>query len=85
MKIKKMKKTVALVMSVLLLFGLTACGNEKQGTDSSEQPLERNLKIYLLPVKRKIPVGRMKRLLMQKIQKVKKIQKAQRTQEGKHW
>ena len=38
MKIKKMKKTVALVMSVLLLFGLTACGNEKQGTDSSEQP-----------------------------------------------
>ncbi len=37
MKIKKMKKTVALVMSALLLFGLTACGNEKQGADSNEQ------------------------------------------------
>lgn len=37
MKIKKLKKTVALVMSALLLFGLTACGNEKQGADSNEQ------------------------------------------------
>ena len=35
MKIKKMKKTVALVMSVLLLFGLAACGNEKQGAGGS--------------------------------------------------
>ena len=30
-----MKKTVALVMSVLLLFGLAACGNEKQGAGGS--------------------------------------------------
>lgn len=37
MKIKNIKKTVALVMSVLLLFGLTACGNEKQGAGSSGQ------------------------------------------------
>lgn len=35
MKIKKMKKTVDLVMSVLLLFGLAACGNEKQGAGGS--------------------------------------------------
>lgn len=35
MKTTKMKKMVALVMSVLLLFGLTACGNQQQGTDSS--------------------------------------------------
>lgn len=37
MKIKNIKKTVALVMSVLLLFGLAACGNEKQGAGSSGQ------------------------------------------------
>lgn len=35
MKIKNIKKTVALVMSVLLLFGLAACGNEKQGAGGS--------------------------------------------------
>ena len=34
MKMKKIKKTVALVMGVLLLSGLTACGNEQQKTDS---------------------------------------------------
>lgn len=37
MKIKNIKKTAALVMSVLLLFGLAACGNEKQGAGSGGQ------------------------------------------------
>lgn len=37
MKIKNIKRMVALVMSVLLLFGLAACGNEKQGAGSSGQ------------------------------------------------
>lgn len=37
MKIKNIKKTAALVMSVLLLFGLAACGNEKQEAGSGGQ------------------------------------------------
>lgn len=37
MKVKNIKKTAALVMSVLLLFGLAACGNEKQGAGSGGQ------------------------------------------------
>lgn len=37
MKITKMRKMMALIMSVLLLFGLAACGNEKQGIDNNEQ------------------------------------------------
>lgn len=36
MKKTKMKKMIALMMSVLLLFGLAACGNEKQGAGSGQ-------------------------------------------------